>query len=324
MWRVSTLATAAGPPVPLGGGRFIQVEGDQLVMRDAETGAALGSVTAPSVSWVTPDPWGGFVFSQSVPGGSATLRRLGADGSPVWSVPLGGSARLLLPPVALADAVVVVHDNIVRVIDREGRVVGVVGRDGFRDPTAPPPHAEPDTVWLWPRRVGRTAVLLGLRWSTVANRLFVADLGTRSVVPYAEWLVPSQPVEVLPQLAGGFRVALRGPSTEVRKLEWQHSVVVLDPAGRQLWEHRMPAEPAALTAGTAGSLIAAATPSRTRWEQYHQWQDLSSETFVRCLDPDATIRWTWSPPSWISHHPVVGPDGVVYVGSAGTLWALAP
>lgn len=310
LWRVVT-TPAVGAVVPLPGDRFTRIEGDHVVWRLLATGEVLGGVPVAGARSLRADPWGGLVFTQP-DGDRLMLRRIGPDGAPVWTVPAPvPTGRFLMPPTVLANRLVFDHDDAVFVVEADGAVW----------PVPLPPDS---TLWLGPRATGPTTVLVGLRWAQTANRLFLIDTNNGTVHPYAGTTTTTYPVTVIPGLGADFRVALPAPSRELRPQDWDYGVILLDAAGRPLWEHRTTAPPASLSAGTGGAVIVAATPDRQRWDEYSPWQDLTAEVFVACLGPDGTPRWSWTPPAWLSQLPVVGPDGMVFVVSQGTVWALAP
>jgi hypothetical protein len=322
-WEVTTLGETAGPIAVLPDGGLIRGEGDHLVTRDADSGAVVRSFPAPRARAVIADPWGGLVYVEANPGSAAVLHCTTETGTPRWTI-VEEEPSLIPPPVAMADSIVLAYDHSVRIVDQAGKVRWLVAHDGFHDPQAwmPPASEEIDSVWLRPIPVGPITMLVGLSWYTSHKRLFLADTAARTVQPYADWMVPTNPLAVLPWPDGGFRVALPGPRYEVRQMEWEWSVVMLDRAGNRLWEHLLHTEPTAVTPGPAGTLIVASRPERRRWDLYHEWQDMSKDNYVRCLDADGTERWTWYAPDWLHLLPKVSPDGMVYAGSAGRVWAL--
>jgi hypothetical protein len=179
-----------------------------------------------------------------------------------------------------------------------------------------------DEAWLPPLQAGPTALLIGLEWYAAGEALVIVDPVNRVVERYAEWMVPDYPIGVIPDTGTGFRVAMQGRRYEVREMEWEWSLVLLDSAGNRLWEHRLPTEPTSVVPGADGTVIVSSTLTRKRWEDYHKWQDLSKDNYVRCLAPDGTARWTWYAPAWLSHLPRIGSDGFLYTGSAGRMWIL--
>jgi len=106
-------------------------------------------------------------------------------------------------------------------------------------------------------------------------------------------------------------------------MDWQFPIVLLDARGNRLWEHQLRTPPTQLLNGRDGALFVSSTPSLTRYDRYRTWQDFSKDAYLRCLGPDGVERWTWYAPGPLTHLPVARPDGVVYLGSEGRLWALA-
>lgn len=320
-WRVDT-PDATGGFVTAPDGAILRVEGDRIVTRDPDSGEVAGTAPAHGAQEITLDPWGGLLYLARDPAGAGGLRCTSVTGADRWSVPLAGPEPASAP-VAVGDSALVQHGGSLCAFDREGRVRWSAGHDGFREPDAAgPAPVEADRLWLAPRAVGGQAFLVGWEWQTSHRRLFLVDWAARTVTPYADGIVPKPPVAVLPAAGAGFRTAVQGPRREVRRMEWQWSVVMLDDAGEPAWEHWLPTEPAGVLPGEGGTLIVAGTPTSRRWEAYGRWQDLSRDTYVRCLGPGGDGRWTWYAPGPQTHLPRRGRDGLVYVGSQGRLWAL--
>jgi hypothetical protein len=317
-WRVACGPTTAAP-LPRPDGRIISAENAHLVLRDGQSGRAEGALPAARAFMLTPDAWGGVLVSQPNLAGGVLMSRLDPSGAlRSWAV-LPGPPRLDALPVPLTNAVVVLHDGQVTVLDPHGAVWAAATRAGFV-------RGRPDTgdaVWASPRAAGPMAVVFGLRGPHASPGLFRADVAAGTVEAFAPWLVPGLPVEVIPDHDGGFAVAANGPRYEVGHLAYEHTIVLIGADGQTRWEHRLAPEPAAVAAATTG-LIISATPTEERWQQYSRWQDLSPQTLVRSVGPDGSTRWTWHPPGAITNHPRVGPDGTVYVGATGRLWALRP
>jgi hypothetical protein len=322
-WRVSLLGNAYELPVLAPDGAIRQIEGGHVVTREPATGQVVSSFAAPRATALTADPWGGLVYREGNPNGPGRLRCVTTAGEERWANQLHGRMELGVRPVPVGDAVVVGYGGLLRALDSNGGVRWLAGHAGFRE--TGPDGVEPeqaDEVWTLPRQVTDTTLLVGLRWSAGAN-LFLVDTAERTVRRYVDGMAPKAPTAVVLPPEGGFRVAFQGPPREVRQMEWHWSVVMLDPAGAKLWEHRLPAAPNQFLPGRAGTLVVAGTPSLDRWDKYSAWQDLSKEVYVGSLAPDGAERWTWHGSGPLTHLPAVRPDGVVYVGSAGRLWALA-
>jgi hypothetical protein len=316
------------PPVVGPEGEVHRVEGDRVVSRSPQTGTPTGSFRVGSATHLAADPWGGLIFRTAERNAPAGLCSVTSRGEVRWTAPLTGRGVLLFAPVVFGAWAVVHAGGSLRAYGRDGRVHWVADRGGLRAPDpagdrgAAPGGDEPLAA---PVLLDAATLLVALRWYD-GRGFFRVDLATGTVDPFAAWLPAQTPFAVLagvPPLARP-AVALRGPSREVRRLEWESSVVLLDESGRELWERSLPVEPGRLMASPDGTLVVSASPSRSRWDQYHQWQDLSREAFVQWLEPSGARRWTWYAPGPLSHLPVIRPDGVVYVGSDGRLWALPP
>ncbi len=324
-WEVDAVGEAQ-PPVSAQDGSLLRIEGDLVVGRDPESGQIVQSFPAPRAAWLTVDPWGGLLYSEANPDGVAMLHCTTMTGEQRWSRPLGGRAHLAFPPLLMADTAVVHCGGLLRALGGTGEVRWSAGHGGFRDPGRGADvmaTEDADEMWAFPLVFDPTRLLVGLSWRT-GRGLFAVDVASCTVEPYADRLIPQAPISVVPGPDTGCRVAMQGPSYEIRQMDWRWSVVMLDSAGSQLWEHRLHAPPLRLVPGANHTLIVSGTPSRQRWNDYHRWQDLSKDIYVRCLGADGTERWTWYGPGPLSNHPLVGPDGVVYVGSEGRLWALPP
>jgi hypothetical protein len=322
-WQTAALGDAPELPVQAPDGAVVRVEGDAVVTRDAATGQVVRSFAALRAARLAVAPWGGLVHSEYDPAGTATLCATTFDGERMWSRKLAERAHPAYRPLAVEDAVVVCQLGRLTAFDHSGSVGWSAGRDRFHDQDLNEDVAgrDADRVWSEPLRAGPAAVLFGLRWDT-GIELFLADAATRTVRSYVSSVVARNPIAVVRPIEDGLRVAAQGPRFEVRQMDYRWPVVLLDESGARVWQHPFPVEPRGLYAGIGGSLIVTASPSRKRWELYGRWQDLSKDVFVCCLDADGAQRWIWYPPGPLSTGAVVGPDGVIYVGAAGKLWAL--
>lgn len=319
-WTVD-VAGRAQPLVTTADAAIVRIEGDEVVHRDPDSGQVRWSFAAPRSGQLRADPWGGLVYSQTAPDGPTMLCCTSMTGAPRWSRPLAGRGQVTFTPFAMDDTVIVCDGGLLRAYDRDGQVRWLAGHDSFHD--AGDGIAPGDEMWTPLRRVTPTTLLAGLDWDT-GHGLFLLDVASRTVRPYPVGFRPRSPVAVLSSPERGYQVAVQGPTYEVRQMDWQWSVALLDPAGASLWEHRLHAPPLRLVRGAGDTLVVSGTPTRERWDDYHRWQDLSADTYVRCLGPDGSPLWTWYGPGPLSNHPLVGPDGVIYVGSEGRVWALPP
>jgi hypothetical protein len=321
-WEAPRLGPARGPIAFASDGSLLQIEGDQVVTRDGRSGQTMGVFHAPA-HWLTLDPWGGILLNQTVLDQTgkttAVLHRTDRSGAHLWSVTLASPA--LEFPTVVGEMVFVHSGGLLRALDSAGQPRMAIGHDGFHPPqTIARESAVADDLWHRPEWFGPTTVLVGLQWHSSPKQLFLVDPWAGAVAQYTAWLVPRHPVAVLPG-GGPARVAMRGNDYNLRELEDEYSVVATDEAGRLVWEHRLHAPPTALAAGSAGTTIVAGSPSQRRWDDYHRRQDLSADTYVRCLGPDGLARWTWFAPGTQSQ-PMIGPDGTVYIVSESRLFAL--
>lgn len=317
-WRVRPGGGVLGRPVVSPNGLILWFEGDELVTRDLDTGKVVHAFAAPSASALALSPWNDSVYCQSTPDGTAVLRCHGLDGEHRWSE--GIRAPLPWTPLAWKDCVVVYHGGLLRAVERGGTQRWAADHAGFQPPGA---EAGSDELWSGPMPVGPTTLLAGLRRER-GTGLYLIRPVTNSVRPYARQLATNSPVLALPGPDDGFRVALPGPQVEVRPMEWEWSVLMLDHQGEQLWQHRLPAPFSRMVAGVNGALVVAGTPTRKHWDEYHYWHDLSTHTYVRSIERDGSELFTWYGPGPLSHLPAVGPEGQICVGSEGKLWVFPP
>lgn len=322
-WQQPTVGTVYEPPVVTADGTIHRIEGGQLVARDPASGQVVSQVPAPKGTTLVADPWGGLAYRESDPSGGSTLHSVTATGQRRWSIPLPGRGMISYVPFAYDDLLLAVYGGLLRAIDREGRTRWLLGHDGFREP-GNETVSEQDAVELWTsiRRITASTLLIGLKWYT-GRRLFVVDVAAKTGYPLVADFVPQLPIAVLTDSAGRFAFAVQGPKHEVRQMDWQFPIVLLDARGNRLWEHQLRTPPTQLLNGRDGALFVSSTPSLTRYDRYRTWQDFSKDAYLRCLGPDGVERWTWYAPGPLTHLPVARPDGVVYLGSEGRLWALA-
>jgi hypothetical protein len=325
----ATGRTFGGEPVITPDGAFVRIEGNVIVTRDLGTGRVVGSTPAPLASGLCLAPWGDLLYSQADPGGSPAVRCVTRDGRHRWSVPIKDPAPLIYEPFALGDVAVIEQGGALRALDGNGGMPWLADLDGVRPPrpadAGSRPAARPEpavSLRAAPARLDGNRAIVELSWHS-GRGLYLLDGAVARLAPVA---VPSPargPYAVLRRSPDEYRIAGLGSQVEVGHLRWEHPVVAIGPDGAPAWEHRLAAEATALTPTFDGSVIVAASPTAQRWNDYHHWYDLTTETFVRCLDFEGTERWAWHPPAPITHRPVVSHDGTVYVGSDNRLWAFA-
>lgn len=301
-------------------GKIFRIEDGCIVTRDLATGQATGSIEiGPDGNSLDFDAWGGFVFRQVARSGEPRLRSVTALGEPRWTVPMTQGMDAFDLRV-FGDLVVADFDERLRAYDLDGRARWVAWPyAGITDPdpAAIPRAVEHDQVkglWAYDER----ALLARFDWSDGGGYYLVDTLGRSH--PFVTTRQVGPPLAVVTGLTGGPRLAIQGPRSQVG-LDYTYRVWMVEGEGA-VWEHVMDVAPTGLREGAGGTLIVTSTPTQRRWETYHWLSPLWHETFVRCLEPDGATRWTWYAPGMISQHPVVRPDGVVYVGAAGRLYAL--
>jgi hypothetical protein len=314
-WQVVPLGSVYEPPVAGADGRISWVEGAQVVTRNPGDGEVLGSFTDANATELAWTPWGDLLYRAENPDGTATLRCRSVRGEEIWARSFRGTGPLVQHPASFGDVVLVHFDGKLRAFAQDGTERWTASRAGFQDTT----ESADEQMWSFPVVLGPSRLLAGFEWPA-GRGLYLVDTEAGEVTPFAADRAVLGPLAVLP--GAEFRLAMRGPRYEIREKEWEWSVVVLDSAGRLSWEHRLPADMKKLTAGRDGRLVIAGTPSRKRWESYHKWYDLSAESYVQSVGNDGRVEWTWPGPGPLTHLPVVGAGGTLYVGSEGKLWAL--
>jgi hypothetical protein len=327
-WEAAAVARVfGGEPAVTPDGALVRIEDGSVITRALLTGEVLGSFAAPLGSGIGLAPWGDLIYSQAAPGGTAAVRCVTRTGVDRWSVSLDGPAALTIRPLVLGDVVVVNRRGALWALDQAGRSPWLADNHGVRAPEPEDNHRRAATdpnggveLHAAPARLDAGRALVALEWFA-GDGLYLLDGVTPRLTPVTA--PGAAPYAVLPHAPTEYRIAGLGPQIEVRRMDWRYPIVSFEPDGRRLWEHPLPAKAIALAPAPGGNLIAAASPTATRWRDYQQWYDLSGETFVRCIGPDGTARWTWHAPGPLTHLPVVGPDGVVYVGCDQRLWAFA-
>ncbi len=231
-------------------------------------------------------------------------------GEPRWSTPLLRPG--LNAPFALGDLIVVSDNGALNALDQTGSQRWIAAPDGPNAPAptvaAPPSDIDPETAIIRVDEASRIGFHLLQKEGRLRPFPSPPSFGT--------------PLAVVPHVDGGFGVVMVGPRIEVRQMDYRWTIGLLSAEGAEQWRHTLHAKPQTMVGGRDGGVAVAASPSRKRWDDYHRWQDLSAQTFVRYLTPAGRERWTWYAPGPISHYPLVAPDGTVFVASEGKLFAL--
>ena len=321
----------SGTLTDLEDGHIARIEGDSVVTRTMDAGLKSGSFPTPGASNLSLAPWGDLLYSAISPNGTASVYCVDPAGSPRWSVPVD-DMMLIDAPFALGDRVVIARRGMLWAYDRSGQSRWVADQDGIREPRPiddrprPRSHRDPEhgtSLFDDPVPIDFERVAVGLQ-SYSRTGWYLLDAGAVRLTRLGGQDQLWRPFAVLPHPPTEFRIAWWAGKITVSTLQWRYLIVSSEPDGRRLWEHRLPAEPIQLAAAPGGHLIAAATATAKRWRDYGPYyKDLSDETFVRCIGPDGTARWTWHANGPITHPPVVDSDGTIYVGAEQKIWALA-
>ncbi|GIG00199.1 PQQ-binding-like beta-propeller repeat protein [Catellatospora citrea] len=297
-------------------GLMHRIEDDRIVTRDLATGEPVASFDGgPRAHRLEFDPWGGFVFRHLIEDDQREVRRVGLDGELHWAVPLPDRMdgyRLR----AFGDLVVFDVNKLLYAYDRDAELQWAAWAwAGVRLDRPADEHHRIRALWQY----DADHLLARFEWYDGGGYFLVDAFGdSRSLITARQ---VSEPLAVLPGVDGGpTRLAMCGPSRQEQMI-YTYPIWMIE-GDRAVWTHDMNVAPVTLTAGAAGSLIVSASPDQRRWDTYHWLRPLWHETYVRCLNPDGTTRWTWYAPGMITQHPDVGADGTVYVGAAGRLYAL--
>ncbi|WP_275408287.1 PQQ-binding-like beta-propeller repeat protein [Planosporangium flavigriseum] len=325
VWSPAPAGDARGKLLLAADGVLVRIEGGSVVVRDPRTGAVISSMAAPMSSTLAIAPWGELLYSQVAADRTAAVRCISRTGQHRWQVPLDPSALIVHAPFGVGDAVVIPRRGALWAYDRDGEALWVADPTGVRAPhAADDDRRSPDETFRLsdiPARLDANRVIIELEWYS-GRGLYLLDGAAATITPIA---VPSPvmgPHAVLPWAPTEFRVVGLGSRVQVSQVQAEHPVVAIEPGGAEAWRHGLVARAVSLCPTPNGNLIVASSPEPKRWRDYHKWYDLSAETFVRCLGPDGSERWTWYAPGLLTHLPVVTPTGTVYVGSEQRLWAL--
>jgi hypothetical protein len=313
-WLAEKETLFPGTPVLLDGDLVARPEDGLLVVRDVRTGETTAAWPEPAMSTPAATPDGDLVFGRWTAEGGGELTKAGPDGTTRWSLPL--SRRLSAAPLVQRDLVIVGDGPRLRAFGLDGTPRWTADRDGVHAGGSPGAPADDDGEIEGPVVALDDALLAELRWYSGAGRyVFRPRSATTSR------LDPAIPIHGTPtplDRPGGGLVAL-GPTEENA---WV--VVSIDLDGRVVWSHRTVGEPRALLAADGGDVLVFCGPTLDRWQNYHQWYDLSEECFVRRLDPSGAERWTWRAPAPLTYRPALDGSGRIYAAAPGHLWVLEP
>ncbi|GAA1643418.1 hypothetical protein GCM10009679_55590 [Saccharothrix algeriensis] len=301
-------------------GRIYRIEDGHIVARDLATGLPVASIDVGADAFSLDfDPWGGFVFREEPHQGEGRLRSVTADGTPRWAVPMPHVADALHLRL-LGDLIVVDMDNRLRAYDRDGRLRWVSWPHLWLtdpDPAEIPPAEKHDDVADLLDYDG-ARLLTRWEWRNGGGYYLVDEFGRST--PYITTRQVRPALAVLPSADGPPRLAVQGPHRQ-EESGFTYTVWMVD-GDRVTWTHELGVAPTRLRPGAGGTLLVSSTPTQRRWDTYHWLKTLWHETFVRCLAPDGSTRWTWYAPGVITLGPLARPDGVVLVAAGGRLYGL--
>jgi hypothetical protein len=321
-WLAETVTDTLDWPVLLDAESVAQIEQGFVVIRDLATGLVRSRLAAPGSSLLAAAPWGDVLFLQVEDDRSRTVRCLTRDGRERWAVPLSDDMPdFPCTPFAVSGVVVIARSGALWAYDESGAVRWVAGRAGVRGPSALAPD---ETVELADDaiEIDRNRVLVRLSWHEGRSLVEIDGRvpGMRTVLERATL---RQPFAVLPSSSGDYQLAGFRGQVDLGHMDYVYPIRVLSSDGTLVREHQLPARPLGLAPVPGGGFVVGASPSPRVWREYGKWQDLSSQTFARLVDRAGADVWTWYAPGLITQSPVAGPDGTVYVGSEGRLYALA-
>jgi outer membrane protein assembly factor BamB len=322
-WETQTATAAVGGEIVITpGGDLVRIEGGSVVTRRLDTGEAVGAFAAARSSGLCLAPWGDLLYSHATPGDLAAVRCVDTLGGERWSVVLDRPEPLAHRPVGLGDLVVFAHRGSLWSFDRDGRSPWLVDHHGLRTPDEQDGSGQAVSLVGPLARIDATRAIVRL---TVPSGIlsYLLDVAKPDLTPVAPVPLTGAPFVVLRNTATPYGVVGVGPQVRSERMEWSYPVEAFGADGRRLWSSSFPVRPNALATTTGGAVVVAATPSRKRWDDYHQWYDMSEESFVVQLDRAGGLRWAWHPSGVLTHFPVVGRDDTVLVGAEGRLWAFA-
>ncbi|MGN9913734.1 outer membrane protein assembly factor BamB family protein [Phytohabitans sp. LJ34] len=304
-------------------GALIRMENGTVVTRELRTGEAYATFPAPRGQLPSLTPWGDLAYWVIVPG-QATLHCVTRAGQPRWSVDFHDRAIGTHEPLPVGDVIVVDRNGVLWAFDRDGQVRWLADPAGVRAPSpddwTPRPAGSGYEMSARPMRLDRDRALVELQ-SYTQHGIYLLDGASPGITPVAVPTPARAPFVLLPAPPGVHRMAGLGGQVQVGPMKLEYQVVAFESGEGCVWEHRMPAEAAALEPAPDGGVVAMAQPSSTVWRDYRQWYDMSDQTLVRSIDPEGRTRWSWHAHTPITHGPLVTPDGLVYVGCAERLWA---
>lgn len=329
-WETSVDGRQSGKPRFGPDGSILLIEDANVTARSTETGAVRYRFPVHRAVGLSVAPWGDLLYLRSDRGGPVVAHCVGSEGQARWSAPLEGTKVFGSGFLPVGDVVVVGQHGVVWAFDRDGHTPWIADPQGVRSPRPEDrarrqsdfPESGIRITGAITEGAGAGQLLLELE-SYRQRGLYLLD----SRVPeIREISVPSRPMKapyiVVPWQHSG-RIIGYGEQVELEPGSYGSAIRAIEWDGSPAWTHLCNAAPIGLTAGPGGSVLVSVSPTVQYWADYHRFGDLRSVTYVQCLAPDGSLRWQWHPPGPITRTPITGPDGTIYVGSEGRLWALA-
>jgi hypothetical protein len=314
------------PPGVTGGAALLdehliaRMEQEQVVIRDCLTGMIRHRWEAPDSSWLVETPWGDVLLFQARTFDDRAVRCITRDGRARWEVPMSNAPVDYPPtPFAVGDLMVIDHGGALRAYDRAGVLQWVARHDAIRTPA----DDDGERIQLTElARIDRSRVLAGLMWDE-GSGLFEIDGRGPSVrqIGDAPFVVKS-PIRVRTGPGDDYLIAGARGQIDIGHMDYVYPLRVVRPDGSTVWEHQLSAEFTNLDVMPDGGYVVSGSPTAKVWREYGQWQDLSDRTYARLIDAAGAEVWTWYAPGLVTPAAVAGPDGTVYVGSEGRLYAL--
>jgi len=325
-WSVETSLRWGGGPVALSGRRLLIFEDPDssapvLVIRDQDTGAVLKRLTVDGDGTGRAVPFAdGRIALVLLAKGRSSLQMLAPGGTTLWSRRLdhfvSGAPLLCNGLLALNDGAMI------EAYDLDGTLCWTADASGIDDNGAPKPHDRVDAAINALLIRVTDGLLVASMMSPTGAGLWAIDLVGRSVRPLDDRVRIFPPLAV-PELPGHGRCLIGlGPRREVSYATWHWSVRAIRLDGSPVWEYDLETKPRGIKADAAGNVLVWSSTTAKRWKQYHPWYDMARECVVYAISATGQKLWTWQAPGPLTHAPVIGARGEVYVGSEGRLWAL--
>lgn len=319
-----------GKPILLTSGQLIVVEdgGSLLVARDQFTGRVLWSL--PINTWVEVQP--GVTFNGSIllnayqSDQRSYLQLISLDGKLLWSAPL--EHILTHPPLVLDRLILTSSKSYIQAFSREGLSLWLANQNGFQildsgviyplssnSITRTLEH-QSDIIYTPIMSLQKHQVLAGLLWQT-GHGLFIFDVHNHTVEPctltqfYS--LLPGRPLAILSHPNRGLCFAVVGG---------QGNTMLINLEGSLVWSMQTHLEPISLIGDASGNVFMVHSPNTSVWDKYKNYYQMEEQCYVKGLDSDGKLLFTWIASGPISYPLAIGKYGEIFCVSEGRLWAI--